>query len=182
VVTGARRIALWFFSTVAVVVLLFGYKTSTGASTANGTAVASGAGSVGTASGSAGSGPAGSGPAGSRSGSSGSGSTKSGSTKSGSSKSGSDASTTVTGSSADTRWGPVQVQLTVAAGVITDVTVVDYPDGNGKDRQINARALPVLVQETLDAQSADIDMVSGATVTSKGYLRSLQSALDDAGL
>jgi uncharacterized protein with FMN-binding domain len=89
---------------------------------------------------------------------------------------------TVTGSSADTRWGPVQVELTVADGTITDVTVVDYPDENGRDRQINARALPVLVQETLDAQSADIDMVSGATVTSEGYLESLQSALDEAGL
>ena len=63
-----------------------------------------------------------------------------------------------------------------------DVSVIDYPDGNGKDQQINARALPVLVQETLDAQSADIDMVSGATVTSDGYLESLQSALDQAGL
>jgi uncharacterized protein with FMN-binding domain len=76
----------------------------------------------------------------------------------------------------------VQVQLTVAGGVITDVTVVDYPSGNGKDRQINARALPVLVQETVDAQSARIDMVSGATVTSEGYLESLQGALDEAGL
>ena len=89
---------------------------------------------------------------------------------------------TVTGTSTDTRWGPVQVQITVANGKITDVTVVEYPTGNGKDRQINARALPVLVQETLDAQSADIDMVSGATVTSEGYLGSLQSALDEAGL
>ena len=89
---------------------------------------------------------------------------------------------TVTGTSTDTRWGPVQVQITVANGEITDVTVVEYPTGNGKDRQINARALPVLVQETLDAQSADIDMVSGATVTSEGYLESLQSALDEAGL
>jgi uncharacterized protein with FMN-binding domain len=76
----------------------------------------------------------------------------------------------------------VQVQLTVAGGVITDVTVVEYPSGNGKDQQINARALPVLVQETLDAQSARIDMVSGATVTSEGYLESLQGALDQAGL
>jgi len=90
--------------------------------------------------------------------------------------------TTFTGSSADTRWGPVQVQITVAGGTVTDVSVIDHPSGNGKDQQINARALPVLVQETLDAQSADIDMVSGATVTSEGYLESLQSALDEAGL
>ena len=76
----------------------------------------------------------------------------------------------------------MQVQLTVEDGIITDVAVVEYPTGNGKDRQINARAIPVLVQETLDAQSADIDMVSGATVTSEGYLESLQAALDEAGL
>jgi uncharacterized protein with FMN-binding domain len=90
--------------------------------------------------------------------------------------------TTVTGSSASTRWGPVQVRITVTDGQITAVDVVDSPQGNGKDRQINARALPVLVQETLDAQSADIDMVSGATVTSEGYVESLQSALDQGGL
>jgi uncharacterized protein with FMN-binding domain len=90
--------------------------------------------------------------------------------------------TTYTGDAASTRWGPVQVQLTVTGGAVTAVEVVEYPDGNGKDRQINARALPVLVSETLDAQSADIDMVSGATVTSEGYLESLQSALDQAGL
>ena len=76
----------------------------------------------------------------------------------------------------------MQVQISVANGTITDVSVVDYPNNNGKDRQINARALPVLVQETLKAQSADIDMVSGATVTSDGYVESLQSALDQAGL
>jgi uncharacterized protein with FMN-binding domain len=142
-----RRIALWFFSTVTVVVLLFGYRTSTGASTVGGDAVVA-----------------------------------SSADPTGSSQSVSGSSTTVTGPSASTRWGPVQVQLSVADGVITDVTVVEYPSGNGKDRQINARALPVLVQETLDAQSADIDMVSGATVTSEGYLESLQSALDQAGL
>ena len=86
------------------------------------------------------------------------------------------------GPSVSTRWGPVRVQVTVTNGAITGVTVVDYPTGNGKDRAINARAVPILVQETLDAQSADIDMISGATVTSEGYLESLQAALDQAGL
>jgi uncharacterized protein with FMN-binding domain len=94
----------------------------------------------------------------------------------------SSSSSTYTGDPASTRWGPVQVQISVANGTVTDVSVIDYPSGNGKDQQINARALPVLVQETLDSQSADIDMVSGATVTSEGYLESLQSALDQAGL
>jgi uncharacterized protein with FMN-binding domain len=99
-----------------------------------------------------------------------------------SSTDGATAGSTVTGPSVSTRWGPVRVQLTVANGTITGVTVVDYPTENGKDRAINARAVPILVQETLDAQSADIDMVSGATVTSEGYLESLQAALDQAGL
>ncbi|MFD9706170.1 FMN-binding protein [Lentzea sp. NPDC059081] len=88
---------------------------------------------------------------------------------------------TVTGPSVDTRWGPVQVEVTFNGGRITAVTVPVYPDGNRKDQQINARALPILVQETLTAQSADIDTVSGATVTSEGYVSSLQAALDQAG-
>jgi uncharacterized protein with FMN-binding domain len=91
-------------------------------------------------------------------------------------------SSTVTGSVAQTRWGPVQVQLTVAGGKITEVSVLQYPNGNGKDQEINSYALPILTSETVDAQSADIDMVSGATVTSDGYLQSLQSALDQADL
>ena len=91
-------------------------------------------------------------------------------------------SSTVTGGVAQTQWGPVQVELTVSAGTITDVSVVQYPNDNGRYAEINDYALPILIQETLDAQSADIDMVSGATVTSYGYLDSLQSALDQAGL
>jgi uncharacterized protein with FMN-binding domain len=92
------------------------------------------------------------------------------------------AGTTVTGTTASTRWGPVQVQITVAGGKVTAVDVVQYPDGNGRDREINSYAIPTLVQETLSAQNANIDMVSGATVTSDGYLTSLQSALDKAGI
>ena len=76
----------------------------------------------------------------------------------------------------------MQVELTVSAGTVTDVQVVQYPSGNPRDQEINSYALPVLIQETLDAQSADIDMVSGATVTSVGYQQSLQSALDQAGV
>jgi uncharacterized protein with FMN-binding domain len=83
---------------------------------------------------------------------------------------------------AQTQWGPVQVQLTVAGGKITDVAVLQYPSGNGRDQEINAYALPILMQETVSSQSAQIDMVSGATVTSDGYLESLQSALDQASL
>lgn len=145
---------LWFMSTLTVVTLLFGYHTST-------SATATPAGVLARPS------------------------SESGPTTTGS-VGGSDtapaAAGTVTGTSAATRWGPVQVRLTVDGGRITDVAVIRYPDENGRDRSINARAIPVLVSETLDAQSADIDMVSGATVTSEGYLESLQSALDEAGL
>ncbi|WP_226532721.1 FMN-binding protein [Microbacterium paraoxydans] len=87
---------------------------------------------------------------------------------------------TYTGTSSQTRYGPVQVQITVAGGRISDVQAIDYPDGNGRDRQINGTAIPRLVSETLQAQSAEIQMVSGATYTSDGYRSSLQSALDQA--
>ncbi|WP_433800763.1 FMN-binding protein [Actinomycetospora sp. CA-084318] len=89
---------------------------------------------------------------------------------------------TVTGAAADTRWGPVQVRVTVASGRITAVDVVQQPDSNGRDEEINAQAVPELVSETLQAQSAQVDAVSGATYTSEGYVQSLQSALDQAGL
>ena len=74
------------------------------------------------------------------------------------------------------------MRITLAARKITAVDVLQYPDGNGHDEQINSYALPILVQDTLTAQNANIDMVSGATVTSEGYVQSLQSALDQAGL
>ncbi|MBM4825326.1 FMN-binding protein [Streptomyces actuosus] len=91
-------------------------------------------------------------------------------------------SRTVTGDSVDTRWGPVQVRVTVENGKLTDVTAVTYPTENPRDQEINAYAIPELRREALDAQSADIDTVSGATYTSDGYRQSLQSALDSAGL
>lgn len=87
----------------------------------------------------------------------------------------------VTGPVVQTRWGPVQVQLRIVGGKITAVSVLQYPTG-GRSDQINAQALPILVSETIKAQSAKIDMVSGATYTSTGYLQSLQSALDKAGI
>lgn len=87
---------------------------------------------------------------------------------------------TFTGTTAQTRWGPVQVQIVVANGKITSANAVRYPTGNGNDAQINAYALPQLNAEAVAANSAKIDMVSGATVTSGGYLQSLQSAIDQA--
>jgi len=102
------------------------------------------------------------------------------------SKSGSSTSTTspatYTGGVADTRWGPVQVQITVQGGKVTTSQAVQYPQNNGRDAEINGFALPILNQEVVQQQSASIDTVSGATVTSDGYLQSLQSAIDQAHL
>lgn len=106
-----------------------------------------------------------------------------GTTSSGSGSSGTaSGARTVDGDVADTRWGPVQVQLHLSGGKITDVAMLAYPQGNFRDVEINSYALPVLIQETVDKQSANIDTVGGATVTSDGYLQSLQSALDKAHL
>lgn len=88
---------------------------------------------------------------------------------------------TVTGDAADTRYGPVQVRVTLSGGRVTAATAVDYPTRSPRDYQINSYAIPVLNQEAVDANSANIDMVSGATFTSIGYQQSLQSALDKAG-
>jgi uncharacterized protein with FMN-binding domain len=153
-----KRIVFWFLGTASVVVLMFGYHTST-SGPESATAPINGS--------SVNSNPAPTPSAGAGSGDNGS------SNGSGSSNAG-----TVTGQVASTQWGPVQVQLTVQGGKITDVTVLQYPNGNRRDAEINDYALPILIDETKQAQSAQIGMVSGATVTSDGYIRSLQSALD----
>ncbi|MFG2177427.1 FMN-binding protein [Streptomyces abikoensis] len=88
---------------------------------------------------------------------------------------------TFTGDVIDTRYGPVQVEATLAKGRLTAVRVLQAPSDRGRDRAIAAYALPRLTQEALGAQSAGIDAVSGASYTSEGYIRSLQSALDRAG-
>lgn len=90
------------------------------------------------------------------------------------------AARTVTGDAADTRYGPVQVKVTLAGTRMTRIDVLRYPDESGRDRSINSYALPRLNQEAIAAQSAQIDVVSGASYTSDGYTRSLQSALDKA--
>ncbi|GAA4588926.1 hypothetical protein GCM10023194_41890 [Planotetraspora phitsanulokensis] len=88
----------------------------------------------------------------------------------------------VGGAVADTRFGPVQVQLVLSDAKITGVQVLQAPQESRRDFSINSEALPILDQEALAAQSAQIDTVSGATYTSDGYVQSLQSALDRAGL
>lgn len=84
---------------------------------------------------------------------------------------------TATGTLIDTFYGPVQVQVTVTDGKITSVVAVELPTG-GRSGRIAQYAEPILRSEALAAQSANIDFVSGATYTSDGYQRSLQSALD----
>ena len=139
------RIVTWFLSTVTIVVLLFGYHTSTSGALVTSPGVVL---------------PTRLNP--------------------GSGDTSSHRPVTVTGPVVQTQWGPVQVEVTTEGSKITDVKVLQYPSGNSRDEQINAYALPILVQATLDSQSANIDMVSGATYTSSGYLQSLQAALDEA--
>jgi uncharacterized protein with FMN-binding domain len=162
-----RRVALAVVSTVTGLVMLLSFKThaATTSAAAGPTATAG----PGTPSGAGGSAATPSPSSGTSAGNS-AGSPASNGTK------------TVTGDAADTRYGPVQVQITVSNGKLTGVTAVDYPQNDPRDQEINAYAIPQLNSEALAAKSAKIDMVSGATYTSDGYIQSLQSALDQAGL
>jgi uncharacterized protein with FMN-binding domain len=92
------------------------------------------------------------------------------------------AARTVTGAVASTEHGPMQVQLTVAGTKITKVTLLQRTNDGAESDQIDAYAIPKLTSETLAAQSAHIDAVSGASYTSSGYIQSLQSALDKASI
>ncbi|HEY0934415.1 MAG TPA: FMN-binding protein [Trebonia sp.] len=89
---------------------------------------------------------------------------------------------TVTGSVTQTMYGPIEVRITVKNGKVTAAEAVEYPDQDPRDAQINSYAIPALNSEAVSASSAQIDTVSGATYTSDGYISSLQSALDKAGL
>ena len=161
-----RRVILAICATAAGLVLLLSFKTHT----QSGVAGASPAAALGSpapgnnaASPSASASPAASGTA-----------------KSGTA--GSAAAKTVTGAAWPTIYGPVQVKITVAGGKVTAATAVEYPLGTPRDQQINSYAIPQLNAEAVAAGSAHIDAVSGATYTSQGYIGSLQSALDKAGL
>lgn len=88
---------------------------------------------------------------------------------------------TVTGDSASTRYGPVQVKITVdSSGKVCAADAVASPNGDRKSQSINARAVPQLDQKAVAAGSASFNGVSGATITSNAYKKSLQSALDKA--
>lgn len=88
---------------------------------------------------------------------------------------------TVDGAVVDSRYGPVEVEITVSNGKINAVTAIELPSG-GRSGAISSYVAPLLSSEALSAQSATIDVVSGATYTSEAYAQSLQSALDKAGL
>lgn len=138
------RLTFWLLATVASLVLLFSYSTSTAGSI--GAAQGPGKALTGTPPGKV---DAAKGPL-----------------------------TTVDGKPIDTRWGPVQVRLGYQSDRIVTVTLLQQPSGNAMDVFIGNRSIPKLIAETLKAQSAHIDTITGATFTSGGYLKSLQSAID----
>jgi uncharacterized protein with FMN-binding domain len=150
-----RRITLAVLSTISGLIMLFSYHTSTNSP---------GGGTGTTASGTT------------------EDTTSSGATSSGTTDSSSSSSATYTGEEASTQWGIVEVKITVENGRITKSEAVEYPTGNPRDQEINAYAVPQLNSEVVSAQSGSIDAVSGATVTSDGYIQSLQSAIDKANL
>jgi hypothetical protein len=98
--------------------------------------------------------------------------------------SGADAGTTgtraITGPLVDTRWGPVQVAVTLQDRELVDVTALQLPVG-GRSGEISDYVEPILRNQALEAQGSAIDGISGATFTSRAYARSLQAALDTAG-
>ena len=161
-----RRISYWALTTLSAFVLLFGFDASQRGATGGAATTTISGGTSGTSS------------------DSGAGTQGPGSNNNRSKNNGATSSATraVTGSVAQTQWGPVQVQLSISNGTITKVTVLQYPNGNSRDVELANYSLPTLIKETIQSQSAQIDMVSGATYTSTGYIQSLQSALDQANL
>jgi uncharacterized protein with FMN-binding domain len=162
-----RRVVLAIVGTAAGLIVLLSFKTHSTSAATTPPAAISGSNSQTSA------------PAAT---SSASGSSSSSRSTTSSSGSAAGAAKTVTGTSADTIYGPVEVQITVKNGKVTAAQAVQYPQDSPRDQQINSYAVPVLNQEAVSAGNASIDAVSGATYTSNGYITSLQSALDKAGL
>lgn len=90
--------------------------------------------------------------------------------------------TTVAGSTTQTRWGPVQVEITVTGGAITSVKALQFPHADHRSQSISQQAIPYLIQQTLTTKSANVVGVSGASYTSDGWRRSLASARVKAGI
>jgi uncharacterized protein with FMN-binding domain len=85
-----------------------------------------------------------------------------------------------TGDSADAHWGSVQVVAVISGGKLSDVQFLVYPNHRNRSQEINNQAMPMLTQEAIQAQNANVDIVSGATDTSEAFVQSLSSALDQA--
>ena len=85
-----------------------------------------------------------------------------------------------TGIQADAHWGTVEVRAIISHGQISDVQFLQYPNHRSLSREINRQAMPILTQEAIQAQRADVDIVSGATDTSEAFFESLDSALRQA--
>ena len=163
-----RRGAIALVTTAIALVLLFNFKTPDQVPSTNG--IASTGGTLSTTSGTTGSSGTGTGTSSSGSGAQAS---PSGTTATG--------TETLTGAVYSSRYGNTQVQVTITNGQITAVTALQLPTG-GRSGQISQYVEPILSSEALTAQSASIDIVSGATYTSEAYAQSLQSALDQAAV
>jgi len=87
---------------------------------------------------------------------------------------------TYTGDPADAFYGNIQIQATISGGKLTNVTFLQYPNDRDRSIEINQQADPILAQEAIQAQSASVDIVSGATDSSQAFVQSLQSALSQA--
>ena len=93
----------------------------------------------------------------------------------------SSAAGSATGDAVDTQYGAAQVRVTVSNGKITKVEALQLQGNEPRSVEISSSAEPILQQEVLAAQTADVDAVSGATFTSASYTQSVQSALDKLG-
>jgi uncharacterized protein with FMN-binding domain len=85
-----------------------------------------------------------------------------------------------TGSVADAQWGYIQVKVVIQKGKITDVQFLQYPNERNRSVMINSYADPQLSSEAIQAQSANVDIVTGATDTSEAFIQSLSDALAQA--
>jgi uncharacterized protein with FMN-binding domain len=85
-----------------------------------------------------------------------------------------------TGAAADAQWGYIQVKVTIQSGKLTNVQFLQYPNHRDRSVEINNYAMPQLTSEAIQAQSAHVDVISGATDTSEAFIQSLGDALSQA--
>ncbi len=87
---------------------------------------------------------------------------------------------TYTGPAVDVFYGLVQVQVVIQNGQIANVKFLQFPNDRRTSQEINSQAMPWLTQEAIQVQSANVDIITGATLTSEGFANSLQAALQSA--